>query len=331
MEHKETTFYEKILTNGALDLRDNRGKRHNLGLVLLGLLLALLRNRDGCLSSIHRSIKNTHSRLCSFLGIEDQGVISRSHLPVILKKVNLSVFEELLFRHYGIVLDETEKAWFAGDGKELRGSIEKGDKRGEAIVQLVRHEDRAVLGQAFYNGKKESEKPCLQSLLKDTGACGQYITADALHLNPATTTLIAQSDGKFIIGLKGNQPEMLADMEQCTTLLKPVSQCVTEGKGKKRHGRIEKRIYKQYDVRGEYFDKRWKPSNLSSLILVERERLETKTGKYSCQVDLYISNIAPNTIDCFTPIRQHWQVEVNNHIRDVTLKEDKLRTKKNRF
>ena len=29
----------------------------------------------------------------------------------------------------------------------------------------------------------------------------------------------------------------------------------------------------------------------------------------------------------FQAIRQHWSVEVNNHIRDVTLKEDSLKTK----
>ena len=30
----------------------------------------------------------------------------------------------------------------------------------------------------------------------------------------------------------------------------------------------------------------------------------------------------------YEAIRNHWSVEVTNHIRDVTLKEDKLRTKK---
>ena len=27
-------------------------------------------------------------------------------------------------------------------------------------------------------------------------------------------------------------------------------------------------------------------------------------------------------------VRAHWQVEVNNHVRDVTLREDQFRTKK---
>ena len=59
--------------------------------------------------------------------------------------MSLVKFEELLFEHFVIELDKEEKQWFAGDGKELRGSIEKGSNRGEALVQLVRHQDGAVL------------------------------------------------------------------------------------------------------------------------------------------------------------------------------------------
>lgn len=153
---QETTFYQELQNCEALDLRDNRGKTHNLAFVLLGLTLSLLRSRDGNLSSIYRSMKNKNTELCAFLNIDNQAVISRSHLPVLLSKVSLSNFESLLFLHFGITLKKEEKTWFASDGKELKGSILKGDKRGEAIVQVVRHEDREVLGQSYYNGKKES-------------------------------------------------------------------------------------------------------------------------------------------------------------------------------
>jgi len=184
---KETTFYEQLQNSQQLDLRDNRGKSLDLAHVLLGVTLGLLRKRDGNLSSIHRSMENTNKVVCLFLEIPEQQVVSRPHISILLQKVNLPVFEQLLFDNYGIALNEQEKAWFAGDGKELRGSIEKGDKRGEAIVQLARHGDREILGQSFYNGKKESEKPCIRELLVQTQANKQKVSLDALHLNPATT------------------------------------------------------------------------------------------------------------------------------------------------
>ncbi|EAY31398.1 hypothetical protein M23134_04231 [Microscilla marina ATCC 23134] len=42
----------------------------------------------------------------------------------------MEVFDYLLFTHYNFRLDPAEKQWFSGDGKELRGSIESGKKRG---------------------------------------------------------------------------------------------------------------------------------------------------------------------------------------------------------
>lgn len=323
---QERTFCEELQNCEEIDLRDNRGKRHKMWLVLLSLTLGLLRKRDGNMSSLHRSMKNTHTDLCDFLNIENEGVISRSQLPVLLQKVNLECFERLLFKHHGIKLSEAEKSWFSADGKELRGSIETGDKRGTVIVQIVRQSDKAVLGQRFYEGKKESEKPTLRNLIKQTGAASEKITADALHLNPEMTELIDDSGGIFMIGLKENQKELLADMRKNASFLTPVNQSVTTDKG---HGRIDRRSYFHYDISWEYFEERWRKSNFQSLFKVIRERYDLTTDKTSTETAFYLSNGKyDKTEDYFGAIRNHWAVEVNNHIRDVTLNEDNLRTKK---
>ena len=59
---QETTFYEQLQNCQELDLRDPRGKVHNVAFILLGLTIGLLRNRDGCLSSM----KNKNIELCNF-------------------------------------------------------------------------------------------------------------------------------------------------------------------------------------------------------------------------------------------------------------------------
>ena len=128
---QETTFYQELQNRPGLDLRDKRGKRLDLALALLGAIPGMLRKRDGALSSVHRSMENNQVRLCPSLGIDNGKVISRAHLPRILMKVNRPAFEELLSRYCGAALDDGQKQWSAGDGKELRGSIEKGGKRGE--------------------------------------------------------------------------------------------------------------------------------------------------------------------------------------------------------
>lgn len=119
-------------------------------------------------------------------------------------------------------------------------------------------------------------------------------------------------------------------MTKCITSLQPVNEDVRVDKG---HGRLEKRSYFHYQIgtpSEHNYDERWSASNFQSLFKVERHRLNLQTGEASLKVDYYISNgkYSKNE-DYFSAIRQHWSVEVNNHVRDVTLKEDKLRTKKN--
>lgn len=326
MKVQETTFYEELQNCSELDLRDNRGKAHNLSFILLGLTLSLLSNRDGNLSSMHRFMTNKNKVLCNFLEVEIEQVVSRSHLPIVLSKVNVICFEQLLFKHYGLKLSRIERSWFAGDGKELRGSIESGNKRGEVLVQIVRQSDQQTFAQSHYNGTKESEIPCLRTLIKESGICSQKFTADALHLCPKTTEMITDSNGIFIIGLKGNQKELLEDMEHCTTYLPPINEAVTIDKG---HGRLETRSYKDYNIEDEYFDTRWDKTAFKSLFVVQRERFNLKTKKESRETSYYISNGKVTQKEgYFEAIRKHWGVEVNNHLRDVTLKEDKLKTKK---
>lgn len=328
-DDKETTFYSELEKLTGIDSRDNRGKRHDLSMILLGLTLALLSKRDGNLSSIHRHMKNHYVKTCEFMGKTLYKVVSRSQLPVVLCGVNLSVFEGHIFNFYGIKLSEMEKKWFSGDGKELRGSIEMGDKRGEAVVQIVFHETGIVLGETFYNGTKESEKPAIRNLIKSSGVGNQKITLDALHFNPQTLELIQQAKGTYLIGLKDNQGELLADMTKASQYLPVGYSHKTVDKG---HGRIEIRDYQIFDIRQEYIDKRWNICALKALVKVNRKRLDLRTNKESSEIAYYMSNLIPNNAiiakDIFDAVRQHWSVEVTNHIRDVTLNEDKFRTKK---
>jgi hypothetical protein len=91
----------------------------------------------------------------------------------------------------------------------LRGSIQKGDKRGEAIVQIVNHKSRKTAIHDYYSGKKESEKTCLQELIKVHQTERTKYTFDALHLSPMTTSMIEKKNGTYIIGLKNNQSILL--------------------------------------------------------------------------------------------------------------------------
>lgn len=322
------SFFEKLQSVEGLDLRDNRGKRHDLAVVLVGVMIALLSNRDGNLSSIHRHLKNHYEKLVAHLRVQRKKAVSRSQLPLILGAVSVSVFERLVFENYGIQLNEVERKWFAIDGKELRGSIETGNKRGEAVVQAVSHTGRQVAAQDYYSGEKESEVPVVRKLLEEGGLASQKISLDALHCKPLTLEIIIENRGKYLVGLKENQKELKKQVTAASRNVAFLAKLSTLEKG---HGRIEAREYEFYDVLEMEKDQRWTGCQIRTAIKVERERTQVKSGKTSVEESYYISNEVGKYEELAEAVRLHWQVETNNHIRDVSFKEDKMRSKKRSY
>lgn len=319
------SFFEKLQSAKGLDLRDKRGRKHDLAVVLTAVTAALLANRDGCLSSIYRHLAHHYPKLMAHLGLEISWPISRAQLPRVLEKVEVSAFDNLIFEHFGVRLNETERAWFAIDGKELRGSIQAGSRRGEAIVQAVAHESGQPAAQGYYSGKKESEVSSVRSLLTQNGLATQKLSFDALHCKPQTLKLIVEDGGRYLVGLKDNQKELKKQvMRRAQTQAWLFERETVE----KEHGRLELRRYEFYDLLEMEKQPRWQGLQIRTAIKVKRRREELKSGKSSEEESYYVSNELGNYEELASAIRQHWRVEVNNHLRDVSLKEDSLRSKK---
>ena len=324
-QENSRSFFEKLQNAEGLDLRDNRGKRHDLAVVLVGVTLAILSNRDGSLSSLHRHLKNHYEKLARVLGIEKKRSVSRSQLPLIIEKVACQVFDRMLFENYGIKLSAAERLWFAIDGKELRGSIEKGNNRGQAVVQGVAHSNCQTVAQDYYEGEKESEVPIVRKILVESGLASQKISLDALHCKPLTLAIMSESKGKYLVGLKENQKQL---KKQITWAMENQSILFKTQSREKSHGRIEVRKYEFYDVLELDKAVRWKTCQIKTAIKVKREREELKSGKSSCEESYYLTNESGNYEELGQAIRRHWQVETNNYIRDVSFREDAMRSKK---
>lgn len=252
--------------------------------------------------------------------------ISRAQLPLLLAKVNGSRFAQILFDWFGFVLDEEQKQWFSLDGKELRGSIQPGHSRGEVVVSAMAHQNRQVVGQQFYRGDKESERPAVSQLLNEQGLWGQKLSLDALHLIPTTLQSVHAAAGVYVVGLKGNQDHLYRHCI-CQSLFQRVDyERVDEPR--RHHGRLEQRTYRCVQVGVPALAPRWRKAGLTTLVWVVRSR--EKLGVVSEQVSYFVSNQQPgrqqDADELFDAIRQHWTIEVMHHKRDVTLSEDDLRT-----
>ena len=203
-QEQNESFFDQLQNVEGLDLRDTRGLRHEVRVVLLSVTMAILSNTDENLSSIHRYMVNHNTRKLASINYSTHRPISRSELPNVLDNVCLAVFEGILFSNFDVTLSIEERQWFALDGKDLKGSIETGHTRGEAIVQAVSYKDRVVQSQDYYSGLKESEAPTVRIILKDNNLKRQKTSMDALHCKPNTLESINEPRGVYLVGLKEN-------------------------------------------------------------------------------------------------------------------------------
>ena len=318
-----TSFVETL--EELPDNRDNRGKRHALSFIITSVVLALLVGRSTT-SSIFRYIHNKIRWLQEVTGKVEATPISRAHLPRLLEKLDWEELNEIIEKHFGIRLERTKnQEWVAIDGKTLRGSVKSGNK--QAVVLAVTHESRTLLAQARMSGSKESEIPAVRNLLKETGLEKGKVTLDAHHCNPITTAQIHQAGGSYLTQIKDNQPILL---EQCKELAQKETQLVgSDAEIEKEHGRITERQAQLYSLRSLKLHERWINSGIQTLLVIKRETFELKTQKTSYETSYYITNQAVTNDDTSKKLvqaaRNHWGVESDNWIRDVTLKEDNIR------
>jgi predicted transposase YbfD/YdcC len=311
------------------DARDNRGKRHALAFVVAGVVLAILSGRSK-VSSIFRYLRNRIEWLREVTHSPDAGVVSRAHLPRLLARVDWVELNTLTDRHFGVQMElRAHHDWVAIDGKVLRGTLASGDK--QSVVFAVSHASRTLLAHAPMQGSKASEIPVVRDLLTHSQLEAHKVTLDAHHCNPQTTAQIHQAGGQYVIQVKENQPLLLTQCQHVAATAVPLG---SHDECEKGHGRLTTREGQCFDMRALSLAPRWSDSGVHTLVVMKRHTLTLTTQKTTCETAYYISNQALNTdppapvqaLELTGAIRQHWHVESDNWIRDVTFDEDNVKT-----
>lgn len=320
-----------------LDLRDNRGKRHEQAFVLFCFLYCTLRVTGKItVSSVHRMMEREFLFLAAELDILVEKCISRSQLGRLLELLDFHSYNELNERHFGVELnlgnDTEDLVWYAVDGKELRGSIDKasGQKRAENIVRMVDHEESCSRTICYYDGSKVSEKKLVKQYFNGKRPLKDAYSFDALHTDRELLSVVHRGGGTYLAQVKGNQKYLLED---CMDIHGSEAPDWMEEICEKGHGRIEKRKGYHYRVSPDWFANGWKDSGLSDLVVVARERYEVKTGKRSSETSFYISNRSNRKNsenrgvgkELFDAVRGHWRIESDHFVRDEGFGEDRIR------
>jgi predicted transposase YbfD/YdcC len=148
------------------------------------------------------------------------------------------------------------------------------------------------------------------ALLEAIDVSGREITADALHTQRKLATyLVEQRQSHYSFSVKGNQPTLQADIElvfrdRAKAHFTQTTSC--------EHGRIETRRIWCESALNEHLDF----PHVGQVFLIERERIEKKTGQTSLEIALGITSRTPEQASpeqVLKTNRAHWCIENSCH------------------
>jgi predicted transposase YbfD/YdcC len=215
------------------------------------------------------------------------------------------------------------------DGKTSRRSHDRGAGRQALhLVSAFATNERLVLGQEAVEDTscEQAAIPALLRRLADAGALkGAVVTIDAIACNPTIAAAIVENEADYLLSVKQNQPNLLAEIASAFAHARAGSLDVDE-EVDKGHGRIEtRRVSVSHEVgwmaSNRRFPGEYRFPQLAALIRVEAIR-ESK-GHISTEQRYYIASAPLTAAQATHAIRAHWRIENALHwVLDVTFRED---------
>ena len=306
------------------DVRKARGKRHPLGAILSLVCVAVLCGYRSYSAVAHwariypeelvRALGFTHptppcpATLCSVLHRLDRAQL----------EATLTAWAEEVLTSLPAVPGEDEAV--ALDGKTLRGSRRQG-ALSVHLLSALSHRLGLTLGQQAVDDKTNEISvavPLLRALVLE----GRIFTMDALLTQRAIAETIVQEGGDYVMVVKDNQPQLLADIRAVFDAPPPGDKQPSARSLDCGHGRVERRCLTASGALVGYSD--W--PHLRQVFRLERSTIFKKTGEVRGETVYGVSSLAPAHADAARLLRltrQHWRIENRSHwVRDVTFGED---------
>ena len=315
------------------DPRIERSKEHLLIDILTIAILAVLCPKgyrfaygaDGWVG-IETYGKAKYQWLKKFLVLPN-GIPSHDTFARVFARLNPEQLQESFLSWVRAISRVSEGEVIAIDGKTVRRSYDKGQKKGAIhMVNAWASQNRLVLGQRKVDDKS-NEITAIPELLKVLDINGCIVTIDAMGTQKAIAKQITEQGGDYVLALKGNQGNLFEDVQQIFEQAQAQNfqgiehdfyQTIDAG-----HGRIEKRrCWALGQVEHLIDSQQW--SQFTSIAMVESERrLEGQTSR---EVRYYISSLSPDAQRLAESIRSHWTIENPLHwVLDIAFREDECR------
>ena len=185
------------------------------------------------------------------------------------------------------------------------------------MVSAWASENELVLGQLKVN-EKSNEITAIPLLLDLLDLKGSIVTIDAIGTQTKIAKKIIENEADYILSVKGNQKELLQEIESRFNHQRPSDIDETIDKG---HGRIEIRKCETItDLR--YLNESGNWEGLKTIVKITAQRETDK--KQETEVRYYISSVEDNAKNFNSYIRQHWGIENKLHwTLDMIFDEDR--------
>jgi predicted transposase YbfD/YdcC len=303
-------------------------KRHNLLDIITISLCGAICGADG----FEEIEEFGHAKEEWFKGMLElpHGIPSHDTFARVFALLDPVEFQQAFLGWVQTIKELTRGQVVAIDGKTIRRSHDRSAHKAPIhMVSAWANENRMVLGQVKTD-EKSNEITAIPELLRLLALEGCIVTLDAMGCQRAIAEQIVEKKADYVLGLKGNQGNLHADVELffqdgLESGFKDIAYdyCQTVDGD---HGRIETRRYWVTQDIGWLPDKpSWK--GLKTVVMVQRER--DIAGKVSQETSYYITSLAAEATPIAQAVRGHWGIENSLHwVLDIAFREDESRIRK---
>lgn len=168
------------------------------------------------------------------------GIPSHDTFGRVFARIDPAQFETGFLRWVQTAARTAEPEVIARDGKTVRRSgATRTGTRPRHLVSAWASAQRLVLAQEAVD-RKENEITTLPILLNRLDLTGQIVTIDAMGCQKEIAARIVTGKGDYVLALKANHPELLADVIDCFTMATTPDHA--NRTVEKNHGRLEVRV-----------------------------------------------------------------------------------------
>ena len=158
-----------------VDPRQAQGKRYQLWLILIIAIVAVICGAKSY-SEISEWGKNHIEIIKTCLEIKTRTVPCASTFYNILSKIDVNIFENIIYEYIGEKIDKNDAIAF--DGKTMRGTKKKGGEFSH-LLSAFSHKLAGTLFQISVDAKT-NEIPAIQDIFKKMNLENKITTMDAL-------------------------------------------------------------------------------------------------------------------------------------------------------